>query len=57
MRSEERPKLRRKMAFSSVQLKDVHRSEGTADAEVNDPSVENPELKGSSFKAWNRYVY
>ena len=26
----------------------------TADAEIKDPSVENPELKGSPFKAWSR---
>ena len=27
---------------------------GTADAEIKIPSVENPELKGSPFKAWSR---
>ena len=27
------------------------------DAEIKDPSVENPELKGSPFRAWNRSEY
>ena len=27
---------------------------GTADAEIKDPSVENPEPKGSPFKAFSR---
>ena len=31
--------------------------QGTVDAEIKDPSVENPELKGSPFKAWSRSVY
>ena len=30
--------------------------QGTTDAEIKIPSVENPELKGSSFEAWNRSV-
>ena len=29
----------------------------TADLEINDPSVENPELKSSPFNAWSRFVY
>ena len=29
----------------------------TADAEIKDSSVENPEVKGFSFKAWSRLVY
>ena len=29
----------------------------TADAEIRDPSFENPELKGSPFKAWSRSEY
>ena len=29
----------------------------TADAEIKDPSVEKPELKGSPFKAWSMSVY
>ena len=31
--------------------------QGTVDAEIKDPSVENPELKGSPFKAWSRSEY
>ena len=29
---------------------------GTADAEVKDPSAENPVLKGSPFKVWSRSI-
>ena len=30
---------------------------GAADAEINVPSGENAELKGSPFKAWSRSIY
>ena len=30
---------------------------GTADAEVENPSVENPELEGSPSKGWGRSEY
>ena len=30
---------------------------GTVDAEIQDPSVENPELRCSRFKAWSRSVH
>ena len=30
---------------------------GAADAEIEIPSVENAELKGSPFKSWSRSVY
>ena len=30
---------------------------GAADVEMEDTSVENPELKGSPFKAWGRSEY
>ena len=30
---------------------------GTTDAKNKDPCVENPELKGSPFKAWSRSVF
>ena len=30
---------------------------GAADAEIKRPSGQNPELRGSPFKAWNKSVY